>query len=468
MKILLVNPWSVTDAIHKSVPLSPVVPYGLLYLAAVLEKSGHEVRILDRNADERSPEQTIREFQPEVVGLSAMTGPSLIDAVALSELAKRVDRKIKVVWGGVHPTLCPEQTLAESGVDLIVGKEGEITVVELLGALERNSDLARVKGICFKRDGRIIRTEERPVMKDINELPDPAWHLLKMEKYVLRRNYDQRNCFTLNTSRGCPYRCAFCYNQKFDNNWRGLTAARVLEQLLHLKEKYGINYVNFLEDNFTVDRDRVKEICRLIIDRGMDLQWECESRIGALDRETLKLMKRAGCRLIGFGVESGSPRILKMIKKGITVEQIKQTLEDCRNTGIWTDVYFMAGFPGETMEDLGMTLRLMRKLPYKRCDFMIFRPYPGSELYRQCLAEGLFRPPENLQGWSDISDVHSARFSVGSLNEFILEGILRRNQRMNKLKNIGFILSVMPLRKVFDPRTWYKGAKYLKYAYSKN
>ena len=466
MRVLLVNPRSTDDATHSSVPLNPYVPYGLLYIGAVLEKAGHDTRILDRNAECRNPGEVIRQFQPDIVGISAMTGPCLVDAISISESAKEINKKIKVIWGGVHPSLFPEQILTEPSIDMIVNREGELTIIELLDILQSGGNPETVNGIYFKKNNTIVKTEDRPMIKDINILPDPAWHLIDVEKYIVRSKINKRNSFTMNTSRGCPYKCTFCYNQKFDNNWRALNAERILRQVLYLQSTYNVNYINFLEDNFTVNKNRVREVCNLLIEQKVGLKWECESRIAVLDKKILELMRSAGCHLIGFGIESGSPKILKMIKKQITIDQIKETLHLCKKAGIWTDVYFMAGFPDEQLEDLDMTVTLLKKVPYKRADFMVYRPYPGSELYEYCLDKGLFSPPQNMRDWGDISDVHSTKYSVGNISELVLNKVMLWNQKRNKVKHINYVLSEMPLRDLIKPTTLYKGLRYLKSAYS--
>lgn len=245
----------------------------------------------------------------------------------------------------------------------------------------------------------------------------------------------------MNTSRGCPYRCAFCYNEVFSKrHWRGLSAGKVIEQINYLQSEYGVSHVNFLEDNFTVNKKRLIEICDALIKERTDLEWECESRIGSLDRNLLQKMKRSGCIIIGFGVESGSPRILELLRKDITVAQTIQTFNLCKEVGIYTDAYIMCGLPTETIDDFYMTLKLLRKLTYHHCDMMVYRPYPGTELYNYCVKEGLFTPPNNIEGWAQIADQHSSRFSVGLILEDILWREIMKNKRVNQWKAVKFFI----------------------------
>jgi radical SAM superfamily enzyme YgiQ (UPF0313 family) len=445
MKVLLINPRSMSDATFpekESQYVHPVVwlPYGLLYLASVLENAGHEVLIQDRNTDLRNIKDLLNKFSPEMIGISALTGPCLLDALDISRAAKTYNPHIHVVWGGVHPTLLPSETLYEWSVDFVVQGEGEYTLLDLVNTLGLDASINKVNGISYKKNGEIHYTSPRPVIKNLDELPLPAWHLLDMSRYI-NKDIRGRRWITMNTSRGCPYRCAFCYNEVFSKqNWRGLSAGRVIEQINYLQSEYGASHVNFLEDNFTVNKKRLVDICEALIKERTDLEWECESRIGSLDKDLLLKMKRSGCMRIGFGVESGSPKILQLLMKDITVTQSIQTFNLCKEVGIYADAYIMCGLPTETTDEFKMTLNLLRKLTYQHCDMMVFRPYPGTKLHDLCVKEGLFVPPNNMEGWAHISDQHSPRFSVGQIPEDILWREIMKNRRANRWKAIKFFL----------------------------
>lgn len=441
MKVLLINANSASDAASGPQVL---VPYGVLYLASALERNGDAVRIVDRNADPEGIEDIISEFEPSLVGVSVMTGPCILDALQVSRLAKRINPDIQVVWGGVHPTMFPEMCLSEPSVDLVVRKEGDYAIVDIVNGLSTGSDPSKIEGISYKKDDKIYHTPERPLIQDLDALPYPAWHLLDISKYTHNR-LDGRKYLSMNTSRGCPYRCTFCYNKMFNKRkWRGLSAEKIIEQIHYLISEYGIGFVEFLEDNFTVNHRRLEKLCDCLIEDNLDLKWYCESRVGSLGRKLLTKMKRAGCVGIGFGVESGSPRILEFIKKDITVEQTIQTFELCREIGICPDAYAMVGLPHETVDDFKMTMKLLDRIPYKMCDLMVFRPYPGTELYELCLSEGLFNPPNDLESWAEISDLHSPRYSIGQIPENLIRSAKRKTQLQSRYHDAKKVLKETP------------------------
>lgn len=424
MKILLINPANRYDARLEMV--SPYIPYGLLYIASFIEEEGHEVKVYDSNLKKRDISGELRKFQPDIVGLSVMTGPCISDAIILSKAVKSFDNNLPVVWGGVHPTILPEQTLKEDFIDFIIRGEGELTFLGLLGATKQGN-FSKVSGLSFKKNGRQYHNPQRRKLIDMDKLPDPSWHLIDMKKYGM----------TINTSRGCPFDCSFCYNKRmYGKTWRGLGAERIIKQMTILNEKYGFDKINFLEDNFTFNKKRLTDFCGIFRDTGLEISWSCESRPGYLKSETYKEMKNSGCAWMGFGVESGSPRILKLISKGITVNQILKTFKACNENGIFADAYVMCNLPTETVGDFKLTLKLLEKIKFRFCDMMIYRPYPGTELYDFCIENGLFEKPERLEQWINISDVHSTEFSIGSLPKKVMDDAISKISKKNKWNQV--------------------------------
>ena len=445
MKILLINANSAADA--ASGPQFKM-PYGILYPASTLEKNGDEALIVDRNTDPEGIEDIISKFWPDMVGVSVMTGPCILDALRVSRITKEINPDIHVVWGGVHPTIFPEMCLSEPSIDYVVRREGEYTIVDLVNGLSKGANINKINGISFKKDGEIYHTPDRPFIKNLDELPYPAWHLVDIDKYTVNRS-DGRRYLSMNTSRGCPYRCAFCYNKMFNEfKWRGLSAERVIEQIYYLMSEYGIGFVESLEDNFTVNHKRLEKICDYLIKDNVDLKWYCEARVGSLSKQLLTKMKRSGCVGIGFGVESGSPRILELIKKDITVEQTIQTFNWCKEIGISPDAYVMVGLPHETINDFKLTMKLLDKIPYKMCDLMVYKPYPGTDLYEMCINEGLFNPPDDLESWAEISDIHSSKFSVGQIPENVIKSAKRKTLLRNKYNSTIIAIKEAPFYKL--------------------
>lgn len=455
MNVLLIYPKAPPDFTEGEKNLW--IPYGIVYLAAFLRDRGHNVIICDRRCADKSIYSFLDEFKPDVVGVSVMTGSMIVDAIEVSIAVKKFDPHIPVVWGGTHPSLQPYQTLKEDFIDVIVEKEGEMTFQNLLEAFKDNISLERVRGIYFKEYGCVKYTGPGSFMKNLDILPMPAWDLLgDINKYIGGR---ESRGINLNTSRGCPFCCTYCYNTVFnkDRGWRGLSAKHVIEQIEYLVNNYNIKFINFLEDNFTFNLNRIYEICDLLIERGNPIRWECESRVG-LSKKMLEKMKLAGCEYIAFGVESGSRRMLKFIKKGIRLEEVIESFRFCREVGIKPMIYLMYGFPTETMEDIEASLNLLKKIDYYECDTMIFRPYPGTELYNFCVDKGFFHPPQKLIDWISLSDQHDSRNSVSNLSEDLYWELILRNAKQNwwirycdqyGMKNISLnkLLGVFNLRK---------------------
>jgi len=221
------------------------LPYGILCLASTLEEKGNEVLLIDRNTDPEGIEDIIRTFSPYIVGISVMTGPCILDAIKVSRLTKEINPNIHVIWGGVHPTIFPDMCLSESSVDYVVRGEGDYKIVDLVDGLNNGVNINKIGGISYKQDGKIYHTPNHPFIQNLDKLPYPAWHLLDIDKYTGNRP-DGRKYISMNTSRGCPYRCAFCYNKIFNEfKWRGLSAEKVIEQIHYLISEYDIGFVEF-------------------------------------------------------------------------------------------------------------------------------------------------------------------------------------------------------------------------------
>jgi len=434
MKILLVNPLtSVQSGFRKY----SVFPYGILFLAAVLEKANYQVRIYDNNIDDRKPEDFIS-FNPDLVGFSVITGRSITDAINQSIKFKEILPKTRIVWGGIHPSLLPEQTIIEPYIDYVIIGEGEYTLLELCQYLDSGDGKPEnIKGLGYKENNKIIINEARPFIKDLNELPDPAWHLVDVKKY---------NGTTLNTSRGCPFRCTFCYNQAFNKARRGdFPAQRIVSWIKFFQNRYGVSTFKFYEDNFTINRKRLKEFCNLIIRGNLKIRWECESRAD-LTEEEIVLMAEGGCYAIGLGVESGSPRILKFLQKDIKLEDVERTFKLLTKYGIGPGLYLMAGLPTETVEDFKMTLNLFKRLSYRWCEYMIYRPYPGTVLYNYCVHNNLFKPPGKLADWVNFCDLYDARNNLSNIPANLLQKELNKFKKRYIWIGMLFSLKHRPLR----------------------
>lgn len=370
-------------------------PLSILYMAAILEKNGYNPIIIDGDFDNYKEKIT----EAICVGISALTGHQILNGMEITRyIKKKFD--MPVIWGGVHPTLHPEQTLETA--DIVVRGEGEITFLKLVEAISNNKPIDHILGISFKKNDLIVNNSDRKYM-NMDEIPDINLDLVNLHNYR-SSNLSSKN-IALQTSRGCPHKCAFCYNMEFNSVWRAMSPEKVLQIVKNLQDKHKINGVVFWDDNFFVSSQRVKEICELFIKNELDLKWEGDCRIDYLlrmDDEMLKLLKKSGLSAMFLGAESGSSKILKQINKGITPEQIIESAKILKKYDLYGWYSFMLGFPNETKQDVSDTLDVMRTInkiyPHANTSIKIFTPYPGCPLFQTSINAG-FKPPKSLQEW---------------------------------------------------------------------
>jgi len=390
-------------------------------VAAVLEKNGYLVKILDLPASgfsENSLSTIIRQEKPDVVGVTAMT-PTINSAVGIVEKVKECDSNITVVLGGAHATILPEETLKSiPEIDVIVRGEGEQTTLELVKVLEKNPDsLNQVLGITCRERGSVRSNPLGPPVSDLDTLPFPAFHLLPIGKYRLHPPFGRQTpIMPIVTSRGCPYRCVFCSKAVFGKKYRSNSPIYIVNEILFLMENFGVKEVKFYDDVFTLDRKRIVALCMQLKERGVDIPWSCETRVNLVDSELLKVMKDTGCYMIDYGVESGNQRVLDSLKKDITLEQTIKAFELTRKAGIETVAYFMIGSPQETSETIQETVEFAKKLDPDFVQFSITTPYPATELYSLALEDG--RVPEKWDEYvyADLKSIDNPGFGTKTLS----------------------------------------------------
>jgi anaerobic magnesium-protoporphyrin IX monomethyl ester cyclase len=375
-RILLVYPPSRTQS-HFSCPM------GMLMLAAVLEKAGYRVHLLDANAAGRrlTAVQIVAaaaEMRPDVIGMTLVT-PLVKEAYQLAESLRGCGAKL--VAGGPHATLLPDEPL-DHGFDAAVVGEGEPTVVEAVEALLGRAPLETVKGLVYRGgDGRVRHNEPRPPVADLDALPAPARHLVCPTDFGATADVHSQ----ILTSRGCPARCGYCAGGLFGKKFRFRSADAVVDEMISLHRDYGTRHFHFVDDAMSMDRDRMRRICGRLIDERLGFTWHMMTRIDAVDEELLDLAAKAGCVQIDYGVESGNPDTLKKIHKPHTVEMARRVIPMTRRRGIRPVVFFILGFPWETPQAADATLELMRDLA-PHVEFLpaiasILIPFPGTELY---------------------------------------------------------------------------------------
>lgn len=382
MKVLLINPPPRTP----DRPSFLVPPLGLAYLAAVLEKNKIPVEILDANALRLSWRQfhkIVKQKRPEIIGYTGMT--PIIDTTFKAAKISRPFTKHQIL-GGPHATTTGQAVFQKTAdFDFVIVGEAEITFLKLVKALLNKKSLSDLPGLVTKDKvnprGQLI--------KDLDSLPFPSRHLLPQHlyRYNLVRDYPFT---TMVTSRGCPFQCLFCDKAVFGYSYRKHSAEHVLAEIEEVVKKFHVRTIIFFDDLFTFDKDRIIKICQGIIKRNLKLDWKAEARVDTVDIKMLKMMKKAGCSVLGFGIESANQKSLDFLGKKTTLPQIKKALRMTRKAGIRTLGYFILGIPGETYKESQKTIELSLKL----CDFAAFSvliPYPGTKLYSLALEKGWIR-----------------------------------------------------------------------------
>lgn len=398
MRILLINPPRFNEVladnpafIEEERGFNP--PLGLLYLAGYLKKySRHQVFALDAQVEKLDYNQEfkrrIKQINPDLVGITAMTF-TLIDVLKTINLIKEVNPRITIVLGGPHVHLFPEETINLKDVDFVIKGEGEISFFNLLEALEGRGDLAKINGLVYQKEGEIINNPVADLIENLDELPFPDRQILPIKKYssILAGN---RIVTTMFTSRGCPFQCAFCDRPHLGKRFRARSAQNVVDEMENCLN-LGIKEILIYDDTFTVSRQRTIDICDEIVKRGLKFIWDIRARIDTVDEEVLRKLKQAGCERIHFGVESGTEKILKVLNKGICLEQVEKTFKWAKKIGIETLGYFMLGAPTETREDIEQTIKFAKKIKPDYVHITILTPYPGTVIYQQALAQGVIK-----------------------------------------------------------------------------
>jgi len=397
MNILLINPPAENEIIGNNPSIieeergyNP--PLGLLYIAAYLEKhTQHKVEILDTQVEEiayNRLKDIIAKKNPDLVGITAMTF-TLLDVIKTAQIVKSIDRDIKVVLGGPHIHIYPNETIEIPDVDYLVLGEGETTFTELVKNITDIDKLKGIKGLVFKDNGITVNTGIKPFIDNLDELPFPARHLTPYRKYssLLAKRSPITTMFT---SRGCPYRCTFCDRPHLGKAFRARSAKNVVDEMAECVNM-GIYEFLIYDDTFTIHKQRVVDICDEIITRNLNIGWDIRARVDSVNEEMLQKLQKAGCERIHYGVEAGTEKILKVLNKGITLEQAKRAFEMTKKAGISTLAYFMIGSPTETREDVLQTIEFAKKLPADFVHITILTPFPATSIYREGLAKRVLK-----------------------------------------------------------------------------
>lgn len=419
MKILLINPAFYDGQVFKNrfddylnwirggnlyvAPFEP--PLGLAYLSAFLRERGFEVKLLDMQGlimDSTELVKSLREYGPDLVGITTMT-PTVPEALRVAEVARKTVPAARIVLGGVHPTLDPASVLTSPHVDFVIRGEGEFAFAELAAALSLGLSVDGIDGLSFKEgDGRLHINSKAALIADLDQLPMADYEAFPVDRYI-EHNQHLRSIrgISMIVSRGCPFQCTFCaVHETMGRKWRIKPAKQVVAELLTLKERHGIEGVWFKDSIFNLDKHWVEEFCRLMIETDSGIKWQALTRVDLIDVDQIRLMKRAGLTQLDLGIETGSPKSLIRLKKGITVERIKSQVAIAKRH-VKVFGFFMIGIPGEKEIDVQQTFELAKVLDLDRWTWSIYSPLPGSALYHELIEEGRIEPYR-----LDFSQVH--------------------------------------------------------------
>ncbi len=412
MKVLLINPN--TGSVEKSVKLrvffAPILPTGIGTIAAVLENAGIQVRVMDQFATRMSDDKLlaqIKEYDADIIGISCLTPVMKKVRMLIPEI--RRFSKAKIVLGGMHPTIFAKELLEEKIADVVVRGEGEITMLELVNALKEGRGFDGIDGVSFLKNGKVVTNPDRKPVEDLDTLPYPAWHLFDLDNYnevPLAIIYGER-ALPLLGSRGCPFKCMFCAQDKVYPTPRYRNLDKILDEIEFMYSKYGVKKFGFMDANFPFSVESGIEFCDKLIKRGLHkrIKWITETRVDLVNEEVLRRMKEAGVHLIMFGFETGDQNMLDSVNKRTTVNQAREVMRVVKELKIYTLGLFMLGLPGETRKGCLNTIRLAKELDCDIAKFNLAIPYPGSkffdEFYRN---KGEIVDPEKFTGWYDWAD----------------------------------------------------------------
>lgn len=414
MKILLIDP----PFKRFTGFVSFYFPIGLAYLAAVVRDAGYEVSVFDVDAVEKGTDidfsqeykrleiyrqglnndthevwrgisKELSDFKPDIVGITAMT-PKFGTALKTAQVVRKTVPQCKVIIGGPHATLLPNQTLKSKDIDIIVRGEGEDTFLELIQVIENKGDLSTIKGVSFVQGDKIFHNPERNFIENLDKVPFPARDLLMYAK-----NYTSEDMGVIMTSRGCPFNCSYCCHM-WQRKIRNRSLDNIIKEIKQVKKQFGTYQFEFKDDSFTLDKRRIGQLCQKMIEEKIDINWSCTTRVDLLDEEIVKKMKKSGCNVIKLGIETGSERVLKETKKGVTFRQMKETAQLLNRHKIFWSGYFMAGLPTETEDDIKKTFNFMKELNPYYAGLGVYNPFPKTDLFEQGVKMGLLYPDVGL------------------------------------------------------------------------
>jgi radical SAM superfamily enzyme YgiQ (UPF0313 family) len=408
LRVLLINPRFQLPIDTRTTP-----HLGIAYLAAISERRGDEVRVFDQDIEDERLEDVVREYEPDIVGITSNT-PQVKQGWLAARIVKSVKPDTLIVQGGPHVSALPEESAARPEIDVVARGEGEDTWVDLCQMLERvksgnpnfrvselldprNKIFDNLLGITYLTvEGKVRHTHERTPIADLDTLPFPAYKYFKMDRYTSLQPaidaIEKGKSFSMMTSRGCPYRCTFCSQSVMAEKWRARSPEHVVSEWRHLVEDWGAKEIGILDDSANIDRKRLHRLSELLVSENLhrQAQWVMINGIRAnlADVELLSKMKQAGCKRVAFGVETGDEDILESIDKRVTHDQIRAAFKNAKKAGLETVGFFIIGLPGDTEETMEKTIRFACELDPLVANFSMMTPYPGTKVWEQVHRNG--------------------------------------------------------------------------------
>ncbi len=400
MKVTLVNPPQTASKYKFMGVMAP--PLGIAYMAAVLRENNIDVDMIDASAEDMNFEEFKDEFikrDPDLVAITALT-PTIGKALDSAKVIKDAKPETIVVMGGYHPTFNFEETLNDENVDIVIRGEGEYILLDLVETLENKGDLKDVKGIVYldetKEPGdQMVINPVRHPEADLDKIPYPALDLLPMDKYKLLDM--DTHMTTMITTRGCPMQCSFCSSSAMHGKFiRERSTKNIVDEIEYLKDEFNIQTIAFMDDTFTLNKQKVMDICNEIIKRDLNIKWGCTARVDTMDEEVLTKMRESGCITIFIGVESADQQSLDRMNKNTTVEKIVTAFKVARKTGMRTIASVALGMPNDTKKSMNRTIKFVHSLKPNYAIYTLATPYPGTKFYQEAFENNAIK----IKDWS--------------------------------------------------------------------
>jgi radical SAM superfamily enzyme YgiQ (UPF0313 family) len=406
-----------------------MVPQGLLSIAAYLAQKGHDVFVYDCLGPDAplnlyTQARHILAYQPQIVGFSATTS-SFPDAADLAQIIKKFAPRILTVCGGVHVSALEDQLLRDyPAFDFLIAGEGEETIAELAAGLNPSE----IKGLIWRNEEEIIVNEPRPKIPDLDFLPFPAYEKLKgfpNDYHLPLFSYINTPGATMITSRGCVYQCSYCDRSVFKKGFRYNSSDYIYEHMKYLGVKFSVRHINIYDDLFTANRERIVGLCEKLSRQPLGINFNCAVRVGFTDEDLLKMLKDAGCLTVSLGIESADPAMLARHKSGVSLDDVRQTVQRIQSAGLRAKGLFMMGLPGETEESIKRTSDFIISLGLDDMNMAKFTPFPGAPLWKTIREEGLFNEDWRLMNCLNFVFVPKGMASEEKLDQLYNEHVKR-------------------------------------------